>query len=238
MGKGDRCRMLTVFCAMFVLASCGGDEDGANEPDPAPSGNGSVTQPEPEPTPPSPPPEPPNSAPTISGKPATTVVAGSEYRFRASASDADGDVLRFGIQNKPEWASFSATKGELRGTPTNSDVGTYSNIVIWVTDGAATAKLQPFSMTVEAIGLGSVTLEWVAPTERVDGTPLTDLAGFKVYWGTESRSYTQSVEIDNPAVTTYVVDNLGPGTYYFATTALTEDGLESDYSNEATKTIE
>jgi len=110
--------------------------------------------------------------------------------------------------------------------------------VIRVTDGEATTQLPPFSITVHAVGSGTATLTWTAPTQRTDGSALTNLAGYRIYWGTESRNYTKSVEIDNPAVTSYVIENLGPGTHYFATTAVDANGAESAYSNEATKTIQ
>src|SRR5690606_14607488 len=113
-------------------------------------------QPEPEPEP--------NAAPTLSGTPAASVVVGDTYRFIPNAADADDDVLVFEVQNKPEWATFSTSTGELTGTPDQADVGTFSNIVISVTDGEETNELQPFSITVEAIGTGSATLTWTAPT--------------------------------------------------------------------------
>jgi len=85
---------------------------------------------------------------------------------------------------------------------------------------------------------GSVTLTWTPPTENTDGTELTDLAGYRLYWGTSSGAYTDgSVSIDSPGVTIYVVDNLPAGTYYFVATAVNSAGIESDYSNEATKTV-
>jgi len=70
-----------------------------------------------------------------------------------------------------------------------------------------------------------------------DGTPLTDLAGYKLYWGTTPGSYPNSVTIDNPSVTTYVVDNLAPGTYEFVATSYNASGVESRYSGAATKVI-
>ncbi|MGB7215843.1 MAG: putative Ig domain-containing protein [Gammaproteobacteria bacterium] len=219
-------RLLSLVCWSLVLAACGGDENAA---DPEGIQDGGPKQPAPEPST--------NHAPTISGTPATSVVVGSTYRFTPKADDADGDVLSFGVRNKPSWANFDVSSGVLSGRPNDADLGTYSNIVIEVTDGEATARLPAFSITVEATGNGSATLTWTAPTERTDGSPLTNLAGYKLYWGHESRKYTESVDIDNPGVTTYVVDNLAPGTYYFATTAVSADGLESDYSNEASKTI-
>lgn len=84
---------------------------------------------------------------------------------------------------------------------------------------------------------GETTLTWTAPTENEDGTPLTDLAGFKLYWGTTTGDYPNSVDIPNPATTTYLVENLTPGVWRFVATAYNEAGTESQYSNEAVKTI-
>jgi hypothetical protein len=79
---------------------------------------------------------------------------------------------------------------------------------------------------------GFTTLSWDAPTTNADGTPLTDLAGYKVYYGTPSRNYSQNIDVGN--VTTYTVDNLTEGlTYYFAVTAYDTGGNESGFSNEA-----
>jgi hypothetical protein len=75
------------------------------------------------------------------------------------------------------------------------------------------------------------------PTQNEDGSALTNLAGYKVHWGTSSGSYTNNVTINNSGITTYVVENLVPGTYYFALSAFTNAGLTSDFSNEARNTI-
>lgn len=82
----------------------------------------------------------------------------------------------------------------------------------------------------------SATLTWDAPTTNADGTPLTDLAGYKVYYGISSGNYTVSIDVGN--VTTYKIDDLSPGTYYFAVTAYDTSGNESDYSNEVSKVIQ
>jgi hypothetical protein len=178
-----------------------------------------------------------NAAPKISGTPPASVMPGAAYGFTPSASDPDGDKLTFSIQNKPAWATFSASTGKLSGTPTASDVGTTNNIVIGVTDGEATASLPAFSLSVVAVADGSATLSWMAPTERTDGSVLTNLAGFKVYWGNQPGSYPNEITIDNPGITTYVVDSLTSGTWYFTTTAFDSNGLESEFSNGASKTI-
>ena len=74
--------------------------------------------------------------------------AGSAYTFRPTASDADGDTLTFAIANRPAWATFNTATGQLSGTPTSASAGTYSNIVISVSDGKASAALAAFAITV------------------------------------------------------------------------------------------
>jgi hypothetical protein len=86
-------------------------------------------------------------------------------------------------------------------------------------------------------GANGVTLSWQPPTENTDGTPLTDLSGYTIHYGTQSESYTSEIQIDNPGLTTYVVDNLSPGTYYFAVTASGADGFQSEYSPEVSVTV-
>ena len=84
---------------------------------------------------------------------------------------------------------------------------------------------------------GQVTLTWTAPTENEDGTPLTDLAGYKIYYGTELGSYPNTIDINDSTVTSYVVENLTAGDWRFVATAYNEAGTESQYSNEAIKTV-
>jgi hypothetical protein len=91
-----------------------------------------------------------NRPPTISGVPGTSVTAGSAYSFRPVGSDPDGNTLSYSIQNKPTWASFSATSGRLSGTPTTANVGTSARITITVSDGTATASLASFTIQVNA----------------------------------------------------------------------------------------
>ena len=84
---------------------------------------------------------------------------------------------------------------------------------------------------------GVATLTWDAPTTNLDGSPAT-LAGYKIYYGTSSHAYTQSLYVVNAGANpvTYTL-HLPLGTYYFAVTALDESGIESDYSNEVSKAI-
>lgn len=178
-----------------------------------------------------------NSKPTIGGTPAGAAVTNQQYVFAPNAEDADGDVLTFRAENVPAWASFDLATGKLQGTPKSSDVGTYSDIKISVTDGAADAALSAFSITVQDVAPGSVELSWEPPTQNEDGSPLTDLAGFKVYWGTTPGEYPNSITIDNPAVLTYLVENLAANTYYFVATAFNTEGTESAPSDMASATL-
>ncbi len=79
-------------------------------------------------------------------------------------------------------------------------------------------------------------LSWEPPAQNVDGSPLDDLDGYRIYWGTSPRAYDQSVSIDDPQQTSRTI-SLNPGTYYFAMTAVNSDGEESAYSNEVSKEI-
>jgi Putative Ig domain len=179
----------------------------------------------------------PAGAPTISGSPVTSVIAGNAYSFTPSTTDPSGAKLTFSIQNAPSWASFNDATGELSGTPTAADVGTYSNITISVSDGMTSASLPSFPIAVTDNASGSVTLDWAAPTVNTDGTPLINLAGYWLYYGTSANAMTKTVKIANPGILTYVLSNLSPGTWYFAVTAYTSANVQSNQSGVASNTI-
>jgi hypothetical protein len=184
------------------------------------------------------PPPPPNSPPVISGSPDTTLVVGAAWSFTPTASDPDGDTLTFSVTGAPSWMSFSSSTGRLSGTPTSAHVGVYSNIRISVSDGQATTSLAAFSLTVTEPqpSTGSATVSWTAPTERTDGTPLTSISGFKLYYGRNSSNLEQVVNLGS-GITTYHVENLEQGTWYFAVSAIDGDGIESARSSMVSKTI-
>ena len=78
---------------------------------------------------------------------------------------------------------------------------------------------------------GSATLTWVAPTQNVNDSPLTDLAGFVIRCWSQSGQLTETRYSDDPLATTYTIDNLVPGIYHCAVSAVNEDGDESALSN-------
>jgi chitodextrinase len=75
---------------------------------------------------------------------------------------------------------------------------------------------------------GDATLTWDANTE-------SDLAGYRVYFGTASRTYGPSINVGK--TTSYTLTGLGNQTYFFAVTAYDTTGTESTFSAEVSKTI-
>jgi hypothetical protein len=172
------------------------------------------------------------SPPTIAGSPATSVNEGSAYSFTPTASDPNNYPLTFSVQNPPSWASFSTSKGTLSGTPADANVGTYSNIVISVSDGQSSASLAPFSVTVNQVAAnGSATVNWQPPTVNTDGTAITSLSGYQISYGTSATSLANSIAVTNPGTASYVVTNLSPGTWYFTVVAQSSDGTQSAPTN-------
>jgi hypothetical protein len=203
-----------------ALASCGGDDTETA----APAGG-------------NPPPVGGNAAPMLAGSPPTITLQGRSYSFRPSATDADGEALSFSIDNRPAWASFNAATGRLSGTPSAADVGTFAAITISVTDGRASTSLPAFAVNVVAVAGGSATLSWTPPTQNTDGTPLRDLSGYRVRFGTQAGDYANAVSIANPGLTAYTIDQLTPATWHFVVTAVNANGVESSSSNAASKSI-
>jgi hypothetical protein len=181
--------------------------------------------------------EPSNSAPAISGVPDATTLQERAYDFLPTADDPDGDTLSFSVTNLPRWATFDTTSGRLFGTPGLGDIGLYSDIRIDVSDGQANTVLPVFAVEVMAYASGTTTLSWAAPTQNTDGSPLLDLAGYEIHWGSQSGGYSSSVELSNPGIATYMIENLTAGTHYFAIKAVTTQGMASAFSYEAVKTI-
>lgn len=212
--------LIVLLSVMVALGGCFGD-DNENQ-----FGNGQGA-----------PPPGQNAAPTISGSPSAVVLEGQLYEFTPTASDADGDALEFSIARKPAWASFDRATGRLSGTPAAEDVGNFTNIAISVSDGQVAATLSNFDISVDAIAAGSATLSWNPPTQNSDGSALTDLTGYRIYYGRDSNNLGRNLIIDNPGLTRYVIENLTPARWYFTMTSVNADGVESNRSALVSKTI-
>ncbi len=83
----------------------------------------------------------------------------------------------------------------------------------------------------------TATLEWTAPTTQTNGSTLADLAGYRIHYGKSARELDQVIEVRNPSVSSYVIEGLAPGTYYFAVSAFNSRNFESERSNAGKKDI-
>ncbi|WP_028773412.1 tandem-95 repeat protein [Shewanella waksmanii] len=113
-----------------------------------------------------------NDSPTISGTPNNTISEGSNYLFIPTIEDIDSNSFTLSINSLPSWLSFNPTTGQLSGTPNNSDVGSYANLIISVTDNdGASATLSPFSITVINVNNAPV----------LSGNPVTSINEGSIY---------------------------------------------------------
>jgi len=195
---------------------------------------------------------------SIYGTPSTSATATRYYGFQAWATDTDQKPVTYSIQNKPSWATFDTRYGHLYGVPSAGNVGTYSNIVISANDGISSAKLPAFSITVKSLSgtstsgsgtgttgsggtttssTGSATVTWTPPTVNTNGSTLTNLAGYTISYGPSASQLTTNVKVANAGLSSYVIDNLPAGTYYFGVKAYSSAGQTSTVSNVVSKTI-
>lgn len=165
------------------------------------------------------------------------MVAGQSYAFQVTATDQEGDRITFAVSNLPSWARFDTATGRLSGTPSADDVGVYTGVAISASDGKSTSSLAPFSITVSAIGTGSAALSWTPPSQNTDGSALTNLVSYEIRYGRDQNDLSETITITNPSVSSYVVENLGSGAWFFAVVAVNSSGASSALSNVASKTI-
>jgi fibronectin type 3 domain-containing protein len=161
------------------------------------------------------------------------VEAGTALVGLLSASDADSDALTYTLVTNGTLGTVeitNASTGAFSYTPRQDAVGT-DTFAFKVGDGQAESSTATVTVEVSASSSADlrVTLAWNANTE-------SDLAGYKLHYGTVSGNYAQTVDVGKQ--TQYTLGELSEGaTYYLALTAYSTSGLESDYSNEVTYTV-
>ena len=167
-----------------------------------------------------------------------TVVAPVPLSLSLNAED--NWIARAGATNL-EWISTGANNCEasdgwsgsrnLSGTESTGTLftDTFYTLVCNGAEGSAIAMTEVF--------IRQALISWSVPTQNTDGSPLTDLTSFRLYYGQASGNYTSTVEISDPTATSYVLE-LQPGTYYFSLTAFNAAGEQSDFSTEQIKVIE
>lgn len=85
---------------------------------------------------------------------------------------------------------------------------------------------------------GTAQLSWNAPTTRTDGSPIENLAGYRIKYGISPDELPCLVEIRDPKVTTWQVTGLPPGTWYFAVASFDSGFVESDLTEVVSKRID
>lgn len=91
-----------------------------------------------------------NEAPVIGGSAPATAVEGQAYLFTPTASDPDGDTLRFSAEGLPAWATLDAASGVIGGTPPAGSAGETHRVTLFVSDGSVTTPLPAFMISVVA----------------------------------------------------------------------------------------
>jgi hypothetical protein len=176
----------------------------------------------------------------ISGSPSPSAVVGDYYSFAPTVVAPNGAALTYAIANKPSWTQFSTATGNLSGVPAASSVGTDAGISISVSDGAISATMPQFNIAVAAAAAsvaGSATLTWAKPTLNTDGSPLINLAGYVVRYGTSTGALNNQISIGSPNSTDVEISNLSAGNWYFEVAAINTANVESQFSALASKAI-
>jgi hypothetical protein len=220
-------RRFVAVAAIAILAAGCGDDSGGDEPaagggggSGGGGGGGSSTL-------------------AISGTPPSQIMQGVALDYTPTISNPAGLTLTFAPVNFPSWMSINSSTGRITGTPGPSHVGVYTNIRVTVSAAGQSVTSAAYSITVVSAATGSTLLSWQAPTQRVDGTPLgASLAGYRIYYGQSPSNLDQTITINSVGITSHVVSNLTPATWYFAATAVDTNGIESGYSNIGAKTIQ
>ena len=85
----------------------------------------------------------------------------------------------------------------------------------------------------------STTLSWSAPAARSDGSPLalSAIGGYRIYYGASAGNYTNQLDVSDPSATSFTVNNMPVGTYYFVMTTYDINGQESAYSPESSRVV-
>jgi hypothetical protein len=164
---------------------------------------------------------------------------------------ANPSSVKSGARSTLNWSSSNATSCIASGGWNGHEgtLGSQTTAALAVTtkftltcSGSAGYASQSATITVGAAsnpggGTGTATLSWVAPTLNTNGSELTTLTGYHIYYGSSANALTQSIAITNAANTTYEVTNLASGTWYFAIAADSADGTESGMSTVGSKTL-
>jgi hypothetical protein len=130
----------------------------------------------------------------------------------------------------------NAASGSGNGTLSSSGTTTATSNST-PTSGATTSSSSTSSQS-STNATASLSLNWVAPVARADGTPLSlaDIDGYHIYYGNEDGSYPNRVKVADGTTQRVTLKDLVSGTYYIVMTTYDVDGRESGYSVVVKKT--
>jgi hypothetical protein len=152
--------------------------------------------------------------------------AAGTVTLTANATSAKGEMTpRLTWSTSPAATSCTASGG-WSGTKAASGTQTLQNI----------NSSTNYTLTC-AWSTGSATVNWTPPTTNTDGTPLTNLAAFRVYYGTSSSSLTRVREVNDISSSSTSISALSPATWYFKVRAVNANQVESADSNVSSKVI-
>ena len=174
---------------------------------------------------------------TITSPSSTSVIDTSDPAVNL-AGTASSDMGVF----KVAWANDRGGEGIANGTDSWQTASIalelgVNKVTVTAEDTAGATTSRSIVVNRESGQTGSTALSWTAPTARTDGSPLTNLAGYTVFYDRMSSIYDYQIDINNSATLIYVVENLASGVWYFVLTAYDSDGMESDRSNEVLRQI-
>ena len=170
---------------------------------------------------------PPPPAPTLNLSADDLIVeANGSTTIRWTTSNADACAADGG------WSAITAPNSQqfINTIPVTT---TYSMTCI----GLGGTVSDSVTITANPATTGSVELTWEAPTTNEDGSALTDLSGYTIYYGTNQNNLNQIIDVSAAGVSTYIINNLPAATYYFSITAKDNSNNESVQSNLASKVI-
>lgn len=131
--------------------------------------------------------------------------------------------------------SSAASAASATGATSAASTGTSSTSI--ASSGSTSGSTAQSPASSPATTDKSADVSWTPPTANTDGSALTDLAGYTIYYGTSPGSLIQTVNVPNAGASDYVVQGLTQGTWYFAVAAYTNTGLQSSFSTVVSKTI-
>jgi hypothetical protein len=150
----------------------------------------------------------------------------------AATAAAQGSTTTQSTAPAQSTSAGSGTSGSSTAAGTTSSGTTSSGTTSSATTTSAATGSTPATKSTD-----TVTINWTPPTENTNGSPLTNLAGYNIHYGTSSATLTKTISISNPGIATYVVSNLTPGKYYFAVAAVNSAGTESPFSASVSATV-